>query len=99
MKFHGFLFLTLLAVHVAVAQPATTPLFWPDKQGPTRNGVIPEADAAKLPLEWDEAAGKGIAWKTPIEGEGHCTPVIGGDMIWFTSATADGHKMYLYGVN
>lgn len=83
----------------ATAQPATTPLFWPDKQGPTRNGVVPQPDAAKLPLEWDEAAGKGIAWKTPLEGEGHSTPVIGGDLIWFTAATTDGKKMYVYGIN
>jgi outer membrane protein assembly factor BamB len=99
MKLHGLLFLALFTASAASAQPATTPLFWPDKQGPTCNGVIPEADEAKLPLEWDEASGKGIAWKTPLEDEGHCTPVIGGDLIWFTAATTDGHKMYLYCVD
>jgi len=88
----------LLAVP-ALAEPALTPLFWPDRQGPTQNGIIPETEASKLPLEWDEASGKGIAWKTALEDEGHCSPVIGGDMIWFTAATKDGHKMYLYGVD
>ena len=82
-----------------IAQPATEPLWWPDKQGPTRDGMVAEADADKLPLEWDEAAGKGIAWKTSIEDEGHSTPVIGGDMIWFTAATVDGTKQYLYGID
>lgn len=82
-----------------LAQPATTPLFWPDRQGPTRDGVVPESEAAKLPLEWDEASGKGIAWKTAIEGEGHASPVIGGDLVWFTAATTDGKKMFLYGIN
>ena len=82
-----------------LAQPATTPVFWPDKQGPTLNGMVPESEAGALPLEWNEAAGKGIAWKTPLENEGHSTPVIGGDMIWFTAATMDGTKMYLYGIN
>ena len=79
-----------------MAQPATTPLFWPDKQGPTFNGVVPDADAARMPLEWNEAANKGIAWKTPLEDEGHSTPVIGGDLIWFTAATKDGKKNFVY---
>lgn len=91
--------LLLLAGSLSAAGPATTPVFWPDKQGPSQNGVVPEADAASLPLEWDEAAGRGIAWKTPLEGDGHGTPVIGGDMIWFTAATNDGKKMFLYGIN
>ena len=89
----------LLTAGIALSQPATTPLWWPDKQGPTRDGMVPEADAAKLPLEWDEGAKKGVAWKTPIEDEGHSTPVIGGDMIWFTAATTDGKKQFLYGIN
>lgn len=85
-----------LALH---AQPATTPLYWPDKNGPTMNGVVPEAEAVRLPLEWDEASGKNITWKTdlPAEEEGHSTPIIGGDFIWFTSATADGTKQYING--
>jgi outer membrane protein assembly factor BamB len=90
---------SVFATGLALAQPAVTPLFWPDRQGPTHNGIVPEAEAANLPLEWNEASGKGIAWKTPLEGLGHCSPVIGGDMIWFTAATEDGHKMFLYGIN
>lgn len=83
----------------AFAEPATTPLFWPDRQGPTRDSIVPESEAANLPLEWDEASGKGIAWKTPLEGLGHSSPVIGGDIVWFTAATEDGRQMYLYGIN
>lgn len=90
---------SLVMVGIAQAAPVTSPVFWPDKQGPTLNGMVAPADAEKLPLEWDEAANKGIAWKTPLENEGHSTPVIGGDMIWFTSATTDGTKMYLYGID
>lgn len=76
-----------------------TPLYWADRQGPTQDGVIPEELSEKLPLEWDETTGKGIGWTLAIEGEGHCSPVIGGDLIWFTSATKDGKKMYVYAVN
>ena len=35
-------------------------------------------------------------WKTPLEDEGHSTPVIGGDLIWFTAATTDGKKQFVY---
>ncbi|MDB6139900.1 MAG: outer rane biosis protein [Verrucomicrobiaceae bacterium] len=94
-----FITALLFAGELAFAAPATSPVFWPDKQGPTLNGMVAPADADKLPLEWDEASNKGIAWKTPLEDEGHSTPVIGGDMIWFTAATTDGTKMYLYGIN
>jgi len=89
----------LIATGIAFGQPATTPLFWPDKQGPALNGVVPDAEAAKLPLEWNEEAGKGIAWKTPLEDEGHCTPVIGGDLIWFTASSTDGKKNFVYCIN
>jgi outer membrane protein assembly factor BamB len=92
--------LSALAFSTALlAQPATTPVFWPDRQGPTRDGIVPEAEASKLPLEWDEASGKGIAWKTALEGLGHASPVIGGDVVWFTAATEDGKRMYLYGIS
>jgi outer membrane protein assembly factor BamB len=84
---------------LATAQPATTPLFWPDKAGPTLDGVVPAAEAARLPMEWDGESGKNIAWSVPLEGQGHCTPVIGGDMIWFTAATDDGKKQYVYGID
>ncbi len=94
---------TLLAAVFApvmlLAQPATTPVFWPVKSGPTANGVVPVADAGKIPLEWDGATSKNIAWRTPLEGNGHSTPVIGGDVIWFTAATTDGKKMYVYGID
>lgn len=83
---------------VASAQEAPAP-FWPSKGGPAQDGIVPSAEAARLPLEWDEASGKNITWKTPIEGEGHSTPVIGGDHIWFTAATKDGKQQYLYGID
>jgi outer membrane protein assembly factor BamB len=99
MKFTASLALPLLITGFALAQPATTPLFWPDKQGPTGNGVVPDPDGAKMPLEWNEAANQGIAWKTALEDEGHSTPVIGGDLIWFTAATKDGKKDFVYCVD
>lgn len=87
----------LLATATVQAQPATSPVFWPDKNGPTLNGIVPEAEAVKLPTEWDEASGKNIVWKVDLnpEEEGHSTPVIAGDFLWFTSATKEGSKQYV----
>lgn len=81
------------------AQPATTPVFWPDKNGPTLDGIVPEAEAAKVPLKWNADTGENIAWKLDLEDEGHSSPVIGGDLIWFTAATTDGKKQFIYGVD
>lgn len=80
----------------ADAQPATTPVFWPAKNGPTFDGLVPAADAARVPLEWDGESGKNIAWRVELEGEGHSTPVIGGDFIWVTAATTDGKQQFVY---
>ena len=90
---------TLAFAATLCAQSVTTPVFWPDKNGPTFDGVVPAADAAKLPLTWNSETGENIVWKTDLEDEGHSSPVIGGDMIWFTAATTDGHKQFLYGID
>ncbi len=94
---HAIPAIAMLAAANLHAQTATTPLYWPDKNGPTQNGVVPEPDARRIPTQWDEASGKNIVWKTTLpEGEeGHSTPVIGGDLIWFTSATPDGKKQFI----
>ena len=91
------LFFSLVSVFSLGA--ATTPVFWPAKQGPTGDSVVPAADVAKIPLEWDGASGKNILWRTPWEGKGHSTPVIGGDLVWFTAATEDGKQMFVYGID
>ncbi|MDZ4287533.1 MAG: PQQ-binding-like beta-propeller repeat protein [Prosthecobacter sp.] len=81
------------------AQPATTPLFWPDKNGPTYNGIVPANEATRLPLEWNADTGKNIVWKTELPFDGHSSPVIGGDLVWFTAATPEGTKQYVYGID
>jgi len=94
-----FAFLGFASCATLCAQIATTPLFWPDKNGPTFDGHVASAEAARLPLKWNAETGENIAWKTDLEDEGHSTPVIGGDRIWFTAASVDGKKMYVYGID
>lgn len=92
-------FLSLFAATGLLAQPATTPVFWPDKNGPTLDGIVPAEEAAKLPLTWNSETGENIAWSVDLEGEGHSSPVVGGDMVWFTAATPEGGKQYVYGID
>jgi outer membrane protein assembly factor BamB len=70
-------------------------LSWPDKSGPTFDGRVAAVDAKELPVSWDEASGKNVAWKISLEGTGHSTPVIGDGRIWITSATDKGTKQYV----
>ena len=54
---------------------------WPGWRGPGGQGV---ASATGLPTEW--SATKNVAWKTPIPGRGHSSPVVWGDRIFLTTA-------------
>lgn len=71
-------------------------LSWPDKHGPSLNGLVPEAVQGSIPLKWGGESEENIIWKTPLERLGHSTPVVSDNKIWFTSATEDGKKQYVY---
>src|SRR5690349_21606855 len=73
-------------------------LNWPCRNGPFRNGCASERDARGVPVEWDEETRKNIAWKISLEGFGHSTPVIGQGRLWFTAATEDGKRQFVYAI-
>jgi outer membrane protein assembly factor BamB len=54
---------------------------WPWWRGPTRDGHSPDQSA---PTKWSES--ENIAWKTPIPGRGHSSPVVLGNRIFLTTA-------------
>ena len=54
---------------------------WPEWRGPSAQG---QANAYGLPETWSETSN--VAWKTPLPGRGHSTPVMWGDHIWLTTA-------------
>jgi len=56
---------------------------WPSFRGPDASGV---ETGGQPPLTWDVTAGTNVAWKTPIPGLGHSSPVVWGDRIFVTSA-------------
>lgn len=73
---HSLAFLLLLTSGTARAAD------WPEWRGPGQQGQAPAASG--LPLTWSET--ENVAWKTPLPGRGHSTPVIEGDRIWLTTA-------------
>ncbi len=56
---------------------------WPSFRGPGASGV---ADGVNLPLKWDASSGTNIAWKTPIPGLAHSSPIVWGDRVYVTTA-------------
>jgi len=63
---------------------------WPEFRGPNGDG---HSDAVGLPTRWSE--NENIKWKVAIHDKGWSSPVIWGNQIWLTTATADGHKLFV----
>ena len=58
---------------------------WPRWRGPNDNGMA-RGDA---PLQWSDT--EHIAWKAPVPGRGHSSPVVWGDRIFVTTAVPTGN--------
>ncbi len=56
---------------------------WSSFRGPGGSGV---ADGTDLPTEWDVEQGVNVAWKTPIPGLGHSSPIVWGNRVFITTA-------------
>ena len=94
---------TLVSLLVAVTclprSTADDNLPWPYRNGPTQDSFVDGDNAKGLPTEFDVSTGKHVRWRTPLEHLGNSTPVIGGGRVWFTSATEDGKKQWVYCVD
>lgn len=72
---------------------------WPLFRGPASGGV---ARGHATATRWNVEKGENIAWKTPIPGLAHSSPVIWGDHLFVTTAVRQGEgpdelKVGLYG--
>lgn len=65
---------------------------WPCFRGPEASGV---ADGEKLPTSWDLESGSNIAWKMPIEGLAHASPIVWGEQIIVATAVSSQGRAYL----
>ena len=64
---------------------------WPAWRGPGGDGISSEKD---LPTRWSST--ENIAWKTPIAGKGHSSPIVWDDRVFLTtSLTEDNERLLL----
>ena len=63
---------------------------WAEFRGPTGQGVSTEKG---LPTRW--SADSGIAWSTPIPGEGWSSPIVHGDRVYVTATSDEGRSLRL----
>src|SRR5262249_37870511 len=63
---------------------------WPGWRGPRGDGASAETG---IPLHWGKD--DTIAWKTPIPGIGHSSPVVWGDRIFLTTCLVEQHQRVL----
>lgn len=63
------------------SKPAANEETWLGLRGNDATGRSP---ATGLPLTWSET--ENIAWKTPLPGRGHSSPVVAGGKVWLTAA-------------
>jgi outer membrane protein assembly factor BamB len=61
---------------------------WTHFRGSHLDALAPDQ---KTPTVWSESTN--VVWKTDIRGKGWSSPVIYGEQIWLTTATADGKEM------
>src|SRR2546427_506371 len=61
---------------------------WPSFRGTNASGVA----EGKAPVSWDAPKSVNIAWKTPIPGLAHSSPVIWGNRVFVTTAVSSDPK-------
>ncbi|HZL34356.1 MAG TPA: PQQ-binding-like beta-propeller repeat protein [Tepidisphaeraceae bacterium] len=84
--------LILLALLSASRRATATPAFeeWPQWRGPRGDGTSLEQN---VPTHW--SATQNIAWKTPVPGMGHSSPVVFGDRIFLTTCIENSNQRVL----
>ncbi len=63
---------------------------WPAWRGPRLDGSSLEKN---LPLKWSDT--ENVAWKTPVAGIGHSSPIVHGDRVFLTTCLIKDQKRML----
>ena len=74
---------TLCFIFCLIASGARAQKNWPSFRGPGASGV---ADGMKTPVMWNAKESKNVAWKTPIPGLSHASPIVWGNKIFLITA-------------
>lgn len=65
---------------------------WPAWRGPRGDGSSHEQG---IPTEWDGPDERNVAWKTPLPGIGHASPIVWGDRIFLASCRTEEQQRLL----
>lgn len=66
---------------------------WPEFRGPHGDGTTL---SSHLPLHWgEETNSAAVKWSTLIHGKAWSSPVIWERQVWVTTATEDGHELFV----
>lgn len=92
-----YLFLSIPTIATPIEAPGVeqykiTQNDWPWWRGPHRDG---HAFNQNVPVEWSED--RNIAWKTPIPGRGHGSPIVIGDSIFLATADESSQTQFVLG--
>ena len=68
----------------AAVAPIAAQSNWPGFRGTNIAGV----SATPVPTSWDLSSSQNVAWKTPIPGLAHSSPIVWGDRVYVTTAVA-----------
>jgi len=63
---------------------------WSHFRGNNLDGI--SSDGLNVPTKWNDSTN--VLWKVPISGKGWSSPVVWGEQVWLTTATADGKQMF-----
>ena len=66
---------------------------WPRFRGP---GGLATAASTNAPATWDVKTGTGIVWKIPVPVVGPSSPIIWGNRLFLSGATAKKREVYCY---
>ena len=65
---------------------------WPGWRGPRGDGSSTET---VVPLTWNGETDENVAWKVPIEGKGHSSPVVWGNRVFLTTCLEQDQRRML----
>src|SRR4030095_16589639 len=74
----------ILGVAVAELRAQAPTANWPALRGANTAGV----SSGVVPTTWDVGSSRNVAWKTPIPGLAHSSPIVWGDRVYVTTAVA-----------
>ena len=81
---------SLCGIVLMLISPVLMAENWPCFRGPSRQGISLEKN---VPIHWDVT--RNVAWKIPIPGQGHSSPIVYDKRVYVTTAVDEGASLHL----